>query len=164
MKRFFPLVLALVFSLAAGSALALPKQGDFDLSGGVAFNMMRDADDTVDLTARVGVMFTGDLGFGLSGSVNVKGDDDIYTTFVDARWHFNVDPQLQPYAGVKVGTAYIDYDKADSETFLGIGGFGGARFYFNPRIAAFGEIGHTFFFGSETEAATGINFGASFLF
>jgi hypothetical protein len=167
MNRFRLVLVALALLVCASPAMALPKQGNLDLSAGLTFNIMHEADDTVDLTARLGILFTDNLNLGVSASVSALGDDNVYTTFVDGRWLFYVHPQLVPYAGARIGAAYIDYTKdhngGDNETLLGLGGFGGGRFYVNEKFSIYGELSQTFYIG-EDERATGITFGASILF
>ena len=164
MKRLHLFVLLIALTLIAAPALAQPKQGKYEASLATSYWVMKEADDAMALTARLGLYFTDDLSFGASVSGNFSGDEQIVTTFVDGRYYFQIPAPVTPYAGGRVGAAHIDYDEQDNETLMGVGGFAGARFLIAPRWGVFVQVGQDFYFGGESERLTEISFGANFTF
>lgn len=163
MKRTSTLLTLALLSLFAAHAHALPKQGNFDLSGTLSASYLEDAKNPVDLSFRLGIYYTDPLSLGFSSSYSISGKDPVFTTMLDARYHFYIDQQLVPYAGIQAGFANVDIDN-DSDIAFGFGGHAGIAYYLQPNVSVYAQVFNNIYFAHGDTTHRGFGLGLAVLF
>ena len=164
---FFAVVVVLIFSgvhVASAQEIAAARNTisastgsmNFDLSGtGNTWNVT--VRGTRALTSHVALEFGG-----MFARPDLQGGTGtVILPEVQLQYHWRVN-RVAPYAGGGVGFIHQRRDVIGSTNNLALGAVGGARFYFNDRVAALGEFRlHTIkrnFAGTTAEIMGGVSY------
>lgn len=140
-----------------GGAIVMPKQGDTEIYGAIGPRFHEDADNMMNLAARLDVYYTDLVVVGIRAELGLASDS-AYLGGVEALRLFPTDSVSALYAGVTAGTGFVDIDN-DTDIELKLSGVGGYKRYIQPGLALYGEFELGSYQGSSSETFYGFNFG-----